>query len=191
MIDDILIETILKKKHWAFTIFYDEIVDHFFSYLKSNFHLADFEINDIISNTFVKIWNKMDSFDQEKWNFVSWCWTILRNTTKDYFKKKKIFWFSDFEYLDENNEKISLEEKIPDSKNILEDINTDFQVWDIKNSMEQLKYDEREILYLRFTEQKSLNDISQITWLTDSNVRVKLYRSLKKLKEKLNNNIKM
>jgi RNA polymerase sigma factor (sigma-70 family) len=191
MIDDILIETVLKKKHWAFTIFYNEIVDHFFSYLKSNFRLTDFEINDIISNTFVKIWNKMDSFDQEKWNFVSWCWIILRNTTKDYFKKKKDFWFSDFEYLDENNTKTSLEEKIPDFEDMLENLNTDFQFENIKNAMEQLKYDEREVLYLRFTEQKSLNEIAQITWLSDSNVRVKLHRSLKKLKKKLNNDKKM
>ncbi len=185
MIDDILIETVLKKKHWAFTIFYNEIVDHFFSYLKSNFYLTDFEINDIISHTFVKIWNKMDSFDQEKWNFVSWCWVILRNTTKDYFKKRKDFWFSDFEYTDEDNTKTTLEDKIPDDENILEDLNTDFQVENIQKAMQDFKPIEREILYLRFSEQKSLNEVSMITWLSLANVRVKLHRILNKLKETL------
>lgn len=187
MIDDILIETVLKKKHWAFTIFYNEIVDHFFSYLKSNFYLTNFEINDIISQTFVKIWNKMDSFDQEKWNFLPWCWIILRNTTKDYFKKRKDFWFSDFEWTDEDNTKITLEEKIPDDENILEDLNTEYQFEHIQKVMKTLKAIDREILYLRFTEQKSLNEISAITWLSLSNVRVKLHRILTKLKEKLNN----
>ncbi len=187
MIDDILIETVLKKKHWAFTIFYNEIVDHFFSYLKSNFYLTDFEINDIISHTFVKIWNKMDWFDQEKWNFVSWCWVILRNTTKDYFKKRKDFWFSDFEYTDEDNTKTTLEEKIPDNENILEDLNTDYQFENIQKAMKDFKSIDREILYLRFTEQKSLNEIVAITWLSLVNVRVKLHRILNKLKENLKN----
>jgi len=185
MIDNVLIDTVLKKKHWAFTIFYNEIVDHFFSYLKSNFYLSNFEINDIISATFVKIWNKLDTFDNGKWEFVSWCWTILRNTTKDYFKKKKDFGFSDFEYLTDTDEKISLEEKLYDEQNLLEEINIDFQLSTIKNAIWELTYFEREILYLRFTEQKSLNEISQITWLSNSNVRVKLHRSIKKLKEML------
>ena len=188
MIDNILIETVLKKKHWAFTIFYNEIVDHFFSYLKSNFYLTDFEINDIISHTFVKIWNKMDGFDQEKWNFVSWCWVILRNTTKDYFKKRKDFWFSDFEYTNEDDTKITIEEKIPDDENILEELNTDFQFENIQRAMQDFKPMEREILYLRFSEQKSLNEISMITWLSLVNVRVKLHRILNKLRKNLKNN---
>ena len=40
MIDEKLIQAVISKKHSAFTIFYNEIVDHFFSYLKSNFSKA-------------------------------------------------------------------------------------------------------------------------------------------------------
>jgi len=66
MIDKTLIYSLLNKKHGAFTIFYNEIVDSFFSYLKSNYFLSDSEINDIIANTFVKIWNNIETFDKEK-----------------------------------------------------------------------------------------------------------------------------
>lgn len=185
MIDKILIETVLKKKHGAFTIFYNEIVDHFFSYLKSNFSLTNSEINDIISNTFVKIWSKLDTFDKEKGNFVSWCWIILRNTTKDYFKKRKDFLFSDFEYTWEDGSKVTLEDKLENDQDILNQIEWDYKFEQIQKVMGKLKVNERELLYLRYSEWKSLKEIAEITLLSEVNVRVKLHRILNNLKKLL------
>jgi RNA polymerase sigma factor (sigma-70 family) len=180
-----LIEAVLQKKQNAFTIFYNDIVDHFFSYLKSNFSLSDDEIYDIISNTFVKIWNKLDTFDKDKWDFIPWCWTILRNTTKDYFKKKKDYAFSELELENSDWEKTSFEDNIQDETDVFEILEQDYKLEQIKQAMSQLKADEREIIYLRYSEEKSLEEIAKIMWLSYSNVRVKLHRSLQKLKKLL------
>jgi DNA-directed RNA polymerase specialized sigma24 family protein len=61
-----LIEAVLNKKKSAFSIFYNDIVDHFFSFLKSSYNLSNEEINDIIADTFIKIWTKLDSFNKDK-----------------------------------------------------------------------------------------------------------------------------
>jgi len=181
-----LIKAVLEKKHSAFTIFYNEIVDHFFSYLKSNFSLSENDINDIISNTFIKIWNNLDNFDAEKWNFISWVWIILRNTTKDFFKKKNEYVFSDFEYVNEKWDLFTVEDNIKDETNNLDVLEQDYKFEHIKQAMWKLKSIDKEILFLRYTEWKSLKEIADIIWLSEWNVRVKIHRVLWKLKNNLN-----
>jgi len=187
MLDNTLISTVLEKKHWAFTIFYNEVVDHFYSYLKANFSISETEMQDIISNTFIKIWNNLDSFDAEKWNFNSWIWTILRNTTKDFFKKRKDFLFSDFEYTNSDWETMKLEDTIQDETDNLDVLENEYKLEQIKKAMENLKLPERELIYLRYTEWKSLKEIANIVWLEEWNVRVKLHRTMAKLKKYLTN----
>ena len=48
---------------------------------------------DVASETFVKVWKKLDSFDETK-NFASWLFRIARNTTFDALRKKKDIVFS-------------------------------------------------------------------------------------------------
>ena len=181
-----MIKSVLEKKHWAFTIFYNEIVDHFYSYLKANFSISETEIHDIISNTFIKIWNNLDNFDAEKWNFTSWVWVILRNTTKDFFKKHNEYVFSDFEYTNNDGETTKLEDRIEDESSYTNVLENEYQYETIQKAMSDFKPSEKEILFLRYTEQKSLKEIAEITWLNEWNVRVKLHRILSKLKKKLN-----
>jgi len=185
MIDKNLIDGLLNKKKGAFTIFYNEIVNNFFSYLKSNYFFSNEEINDIIANTFVKIWNNLDSFDKEKWEFINWIWTILRNTTKDYLKKKKEKSFSDFEKNWKEWTKITIEESIEWNEDILETLEWDYKFKEIKKAIEILKEDEKELLFLRFTENKSFKEISYIINENEVNIRVKIHRIIKKLKNNL------
>jgi RNA polymerase sigma factor (sigma-70 family) len=53
--------------------------------------------------------------------------------------------------------------------------------------MENLKLPERELIYLRYTEWKSLKEIANILWIEEWNVRVKLHRTMAKLKKYLQN----
>jgi len=183
MIDEKLIQAVISKKHSAFTIFYNEIVDHFFSYLKSNFSISNDSINDIISDTFVKIRYKIDSFNSNKWDFISWCWTILRNTTKDYFKKKNDIVFSDIYRPDENDNNISFEDTLKDDVDLLDKIEWDYRIEQIQKALQNLNIVDREILFLRFTEEKSLEEISYILGLSKINTRVRLHRAINKLRK--------
>ena len=177
-----IIEAILKRKKSAFTIFYNEFSDKFYAFLKATYFLSDEEIKDIIADTFVKIWRKLDSFDNSKWNFTSWCWLILRNTIKDFFKKKKDLSFSD---LTNKNTEANFEDSLEDDSNNLELLEQDYQLNTIKKAMAELKSEEREIIYLRYLDGFSLEEIANIMWLSYGNTRVKLSRSLAKLKKYL------
>ena len=72
---------------------------------------------DIVSETFIKIWKSLSKFDKQKSSFKTWIFTIIRNTTTDFLRKKKNILFSDLEEnSDSKNEetKNSLIENIKD-----------------------------------------------------------------------------
>ena len=65
---------------------------------------------------------------------------------------------------------------------------TDFQFKQIEDAMKQLDLESRELIYLKFIEEKDNMEIADILQISNDNVRQKLSRSLKKLKSLLTNN---
>ena len=54
------------------------------------------ESEDITQKVFVKVWRNLRKFDQSK-NFKSWIFSIAKNTSIDWLRKKKAIPFSSFE----------------------------------------------------------------------------------------------
>lgn len=48
---------------------------------------------DLVQETFIKVWKNLDKYDQKQL-FRGWIFTIARNTTTDYLRKKKTIPFS-------------------------------------------------------------------------------------------------
>lgn len=67
---------------------------------------------DITQDVFVKVWKNVKKIDSQK-NFKSWMYMIAKNTTLDFFKKKKALPFSLFENGEGKN---MLTESVTDSK---------------------------------------------------------------------------
>ena len=103
---------------------------------------------------------------------------------KDSFKKQKDISFSSFDYEDWQ----SFEENIEDDFDIFELLEIDFQLKQIEDAMKQLDLESRELIYLKFIEEKNNTEIADILQISNDNVRQKLSRSLKKLKSLLTNN---
>jgi len=76
----------------------------------------------------------------------------LRNTTKDYFKSKKDLAFS--EIYTNTEESTAFEDSLEDETNILEELEKGYQAENIKQALAQLKADEKELIFLRFSEWK-------------------------------------
>ena len=54
------------------------------------------DAEDITQDTFLKVWKKIKNYNGKN-SFKTWLFTIARNTTIDYLRKKKDFKFSDFD----------------------------------------------------------------------------------------------
>jgi RNA polymerase sigma-70 factor, ECF subfamily len=57
---------------------------------------------DIVQETFVKVWKSLAKFDENK-KFSTWLYAIAKNTALDWLKKKKTLPFSVFESADGSN----------------------------------------------------------------------------------------
>lgn len=182
--DKNFIEKIVKQDQRAFNQFYLDTVDVFFRYLKSNYFLDKQECEDIISDFYIK-WRDLVKKYDSKQSFTAFMWTVFKNLTKDYFKKHKDIWFSSFK----NEENDNFEDQIEDEVDIITLLESDFQYQQIQNAIEQLDFDSREIVFLKFIEEKSNDEISQLLWLSKDNVRQKISRSIKKLKVLLDTDI--
>lgn len=182
--DKEFIEKLIKKDQQAFNEFYLNTVDMFFRYVKSNFFIENQDAEDIISDFYVKWWWVVKKYDFKK-SFNAFVRTVFKNLLKDYFKKNKELSFWEIETINWE----TFEENIVDDFSIEELLESSFKMEKIENAMKKLNNEEREIIYLKFIEEKGNWEISEIMRIGDDNLRQKISRSLKKLKVLLESNI--
>ena len=46
---------------------------------------------DLCANVFLKVYEKLDTFDETKASLSTWIFTITRNTLTDYFRTRRVF----------------------------------------------------------------------------------------------------
>jgi RNA polymerase sigma factor (sigma-70 family) len=68
-------------------------------------------------------------------------------------------------------------------------LESDFKINQIEDAMKKLDQESREIIYLKFIEEKDNIEIVEILGISNENVRQKISRSLKKLKSLLDTDI--
>ena len=148
---------LIQQDESAFNTFYLKTVDIFFRYLKTNYFLDQEECEDLIADFYVKFRNAVRNYDIEQ-SFSAYTWTIFKNALKDYFKKTK-----EIRLLDQN-----------------------FQLDMIQSAMQELDPTSREIIFLKFIEDKSNAEIEEILQISQEVIRQRISRAFKKLRTLLN-----
>lgn len=167
-----------EKDTEAFNKFYLDSIDIFYRYLKWNYFFQESDIQDLLSILYFRIWNWLDGF-KENVNFKSWVWTILKNLIIDQMKKNKEIQFSSI-WWDESENYI---ESLESNDNLLDILDKDYRYEQIINAMEQIEEKYKEVIFLKLVEEKTYDEISIIINESNSNVRKRFERWLKKLKE--------
>lgn len=175
------ISEIVNKNKNSFNEFYDKTINIFFRYIKSNYFINDHDANDLIADFYLKVWNWLSTY-KSFYNFEAWVWTIFKNTLKDYFKKSKEISFSS---IDSYETWFNFEEDLVSDENVLELLNTEFEYKTIYNAIQNLDEAFKEVLFLKFIEEKTNKEISKLLKITEELVRQRTSRALKKLKELL------
>lgn len=177
------IEKLIKKDQNAFNEFYLKTIDVFSRYLNTNYFLDTSEIEDVLADFYVKWRDVCDKYKFEQ-SFSAYVRTVFKNLLKDNFKKLKDIPFTNMSSWSDDNE--SFEDSLQDDLDVIDFLEEEFQLKQIEEAMQELDSDSRELVYLKFIESKDNNEISEILWLSVDNVRQKIFRALKKLKEILN-----
>jgi len=148
------------------------------------------ETEDIVQEVFVKVWKKITppspSYNKKgSQNLKSWIFTIARNTTIDYFRKRKNVNFSQMDSQTDSDEK-SFEENITDIEPLPDDI---FMKKELGNELEKvltkIRPDFREIILLHYTEDLTFAEIAEITGKHLNTIKSHHLRALSALRKLL------
>ncbi|MDY3537608.1 sigma-70 family RNA polymerase sigma factor [Riemerella anatipestifer] len=140
----------------------------------------EIEADEITVNVFSKVLSKIELYDPN-FQFKTWVLTIAQNTIIDYWRKKSRDSETPIEYMEEFRNTLA---KSPEELMISEEEDKE-----IVKAIETLEANYQEIINLRFFEEKSIKEISDILNISVSNAKVRIMRAKKVLKELLKNNI--
>ncbi len=178
--DKEFIQQLMKGDKTAFSRFYLDTVDYFSRYLRSRYPtLSKAMIEDILSGFYLKIWKAKYT---EQQNFKAYVWTVLKNHTKDYFKKKTELSFGHMQVADDEEQ---FEDRLVSDDDVTELMETNFKKEKIQQAIAELPESEGEVFYLKFVEQKTNEEIQAIVNISSDAVRQRLSRAVKRLKKNL------
>lgn len=127
---------------------------------------------EITQDVLIKCIEKIESFNQQA-QLKTWVYTIAKRETLNYLRVNR-------------PETIELKES---SGGQVNEIQESFDREDLKSLIqdlfEQLNADQKEVLTLFYLEELSLKEISELTGLSESNVRVKLHRARERFRDNI------
>jgi RNA polymerase sigma-70 factor (ECF subfamily) len=155
-------------------------------YIKRISGLSDDDIEDILQDVFIKTYNNLNAFDQ-KLKFSSWIYRITHNQVISNFRKintrpQSVVFEGDDEFLENIASGFDLEKQIDilANKEIILDI------------ISSLDYKYREVLELKFLEEKDYNEISDILKKPKGTIATLINRAKKQVRDELQKkNIKL
>lgn len=163
----------MKINEKEYTEFYSMNFTWVFRFIRSKIPIIE-DAEDIAFETFNAIWLNWDSIDKTK-NLNPFLFRICRNKVNDFLRKKYSINIKDVEFKDEFIEEVIKNEKPVIENPILIKLKEILQ----KNLNEK----ERKIINLKYFNNMTFKDIGDELGLTENNVKVINFRTLKKIKK--------
>jgi len=176
--EEVLQRALVERNFFAYII--ERYERKLRAYIQRNSKASPADIDDLLQNVFIKVYKNMKDFDPTL-RFSSWIYRICYHEMIDWYRKEKRTPHTSFDAdstlintfaSDDNAATIALSEE---KKRI---------VTEALNSLDQ-KY--KDIIELRFYEEKSYEEIADILRIPPGTVATHLSRVKKILKEKLQN----
>ncbi len=175
MLDEARIISLIEKKdHKAF----EELIVSYKNYVYSviisivkDTHQAE----EATQDTFMKIYKSISSFNQES-KLSTWIYRIAYRTGLDYLKKRKPRSSDVTDHVD-----------IQDQTDLEGEYHQKTLLEFVKGFIADLNPEASAVMQLFYLQQKSIKEVQEITGLTDTNIKTKLFRSRKLLRESAKN----
>jgi RNA polymerase sigma factor (sigma-70 family) len=148
---------------------YDEYAERIYRFIYyKTYHRETAE--DIMSQVFLKAYEKWETYDPAKGAVSSWLYAIAGNLVIDNFRKKKP---------DANVDDIW---DLAGTDNVQLDAERKEQLEEIREGLAKLPAAQRNLVFLRVWENYSFREIAEITGSTEAGCKMQFYRAVKKLK---------
>lgn len=123
---------------------------------------------DICSDVFLKVYEKLDSFDETKASVSTWIFTITRNTLTDYFRTRRVF--------DE------IPEELPTDSDIEEAYCQNEMLDSLADALEGLPERERDLIILHYYSGKTLKEVAEYLDISYAYVKILHNKALASMK---------
>lgn len=144
----------------------------FFVFQTSNTEIA----SDLLQDTFLKTWEYIAQGKPIQ-NLRAFLYQVARNILTDYRRKKKS---SSLESLTETGLDFESETDILEEESIGDDVRY------VIESFKILDTEQKELIILRYVEDKSVKEIAEILQERPNTISVKIHRAIEKLKNHIN-----
>ena len=174
--DIIVIKDVLQGDTNAYSVLVDRYKDKVFSLVFGI--LKDNELaQEVAQDLLVKAYTSLKKFRMDS-SFSTWIYRISYNSAISETRKRK-------QYSTSFDEKILSEVSKDHEYETIESIDKENDQYRLSKAISALLPDEQLIINMYYFESKAISDISEVTGLGQSNIKVKLHRLRKKLKELL------
>ena len=141
-------------------------------YIRSKINSAH-DAEDIAADVFVKVFEKLDTFDDRKASISTWIYTITRNTLTDYYRTRRVW--------DE------VPEMLADGFSVEDEICNAEMLETLAKALERLDERERDIIVLHYYSGKTLKEIAGTMNISYAYVKVLQNKALGSLKKYFEN----
>ncbi len=166
-----------KSNTESFGKLYDFYFPKVYAFVATKVNERD-DAEDLVSDIFMKVLENIHKFEWRGVPFGAWIFRIARNVLNDYYHQHNKTKTSDIEEaygVSEPEEKVS-----PHLNAAREELSEA-----VKKAIKTLPERELLVIQLKFFSELSNREIVQVTGLTESNVAIILYRTLRKIKPDL------
>lgn len=177
--DEQIVEEVLKHKD-VFAVLIERYQDKLSRYLKRLGVRSGEDMQDLLQNIFIKAYTHLNDFDTSL-SFSSWIYRITHNEAISSFRKKSVRPESN---MGEEEEDIFLllQDEQADAKAEAEQ---NLNVKEVLKALDAISQKYKDVLILRFFEERDYNEISDILQVPMGSVATLIHRAKKALKKEL------
>jgi len=177
-LDDIEIIRLIEKSRYNFYLLTKKYKNKLKRYIKHISFFNEEEVEDILQDIFLKVYKNLNSFDSSL-KFSSWIYRIAHNETVDKIRKNK----NRTRDVSIDNEDIKI--ILKSNENIEDNLINKDNIEKIKKIIMGLPESYREVLILRYMEERSYEEIMDILKKPKGTIAALLNKGRKIIQEKL------
>ena len=135
-----------------------------------NSKVCDYDLaEDLCSDVFLKVYEKLDTFDETKASLSTWIFTITRNTLTDHYRTRRVF--------------EEVPETIDDGSSIEDDYCNEETLETLADALERLDERSRDIIIFRYYKGLTLKEVADKMDMSYSYCKALHSQALAKLKK--------